>query len=253
MTSDMRTVIGLFLLIALPGVTLTLGNELGELWQMPIVMVPFGIGAMIGIALEYYLLRRYYVIGVCEHELTHAVVALLLLRRVYRLVATGDRGGYVSHSGGFGGSLGDDLIGLGPYILPTFTAIGVLVRPVITPPNLLWYDFGIGVTFGYHLISTLDETRRNWSVAPFFLPALGEEVLSDIGRRGRLYSLIFILSTTIGIHGVLCSVLVHGYPGLHVWWSNSWLVTHSVLVWLMILTGNLASWIQDIVATFINH
>jgi hypothetical protein len=248
----MRTALGLFLLLVLPGVVLALGLACADLFQATTIVVPFAIGTMCGLALEFYLLRRFYVIGVFEHELTHALVALLLLRRVHRFVVTNDRGGYVQHSGGFGGLLGDELIGLAPYILPTFTAIGILLRPIISVHDRFWIDLGIGVTFGYHLLSTLSETSQSWSNRSYFESASGEMLLSDIARRGRLYSLIFILTLTLGVHGLLCGILVHGYAGARAWWSVAFETSETVLMWLFDAAAKFVQWLQEVIR-FLPH
>jgi hypothetical protein len=203
----LRLVLGVFFLALLPGVA-------SALWQALAASAGFGWwplagGLAAGTVLYFVLLRRIPGLEVFEHELTHALVALLYFRRVTNFTVKRDNG-HVIFLRGFGGTFGDDMIGFAPYVLPTFTAILILIRPFLGTMPLGWYDFWIGVSFGYHL----------WS---------GHRELSprqpDLATRGLLYSAIAVPALALTTHGLLLAILLHGYPGVPQWAAQVWEAT----------------------------
>ncbi len=128
---------------------------------------PLAVGFVLGVLVDERLIGRAPGAETFEHELTHALVALLFLRRVTRFVVTKRNGGWVQYSGGFGGVVADDLIGLAPYVLPTFTALSVAARPALDAGWFPWFDVWIGPTLGYHTWNTIRGTRRAWTSRPF--------------------------------------------------------------------------------------
>ncbi len=130
----MKLIFILISILIIPGAFIGLGDSFLLLFKTPHVFYPVIIGFVFATILYYAVLRNYYAIQNFEHELTHAIVALAFFRRINRFVST-SRGGYISHSGGFGGPVGNVLITLAPYYLPTFTLIMALLRPLIP---LVW-------------------------------------------------------------------------------------------------------------------
>ena len=177
------------------------------------ILLPLLIGAGLSVILYYAVIRKLHALNTWEHELTHALVALLFFRKINRFVSSA-RGGYVQHSGGFGGEVGNVLITLAPYYLPTFTLISALVRPVM-PSNLFpWYDGLIGLTLGYHTVSTADEIIQNYHKKTFTMVETNQLTLSDIGKTGLIASAFIIAALTLLIHGVIFNLLVSGYSSL---------------------------------------
>jgi hypothetical protein len=155
----MKFLLGLVALFIIPGsvsasweALLLIAND-NELW------IPLAFGLAAGIPLYFTLIKKLPAISTFEHELTHALVALLFFRRIHKFIVTNRRGGQVQYSGTFGGEFGDLLIGLAPYFLPTFTLIAVLVRPFLPAGWFPWYDGFIGATLAFHVFSTLEETK----------------------------------------------------------------------------------------------
>ncbi len=107
----LRLLVGLALLLFLPGVVLTLLGLAGRLVHLTALFVPATTVFVGGVLLDQFVLRRTGWFETFEHEFTHAAVALLCLRRVSSFVVTRRQGGYVQHTSGFGGVLADDLIG----------------------------------------------------------------------------------------------------------------------------------------------
>jgi len=180
----------------------------------------FAAGALIGIVVCRPLLRLLPVLETFEHELTHAVAALCLLRGVSRFKVTWRGGGYIEHRSG--SRLGDDLIGLAPYMVPTATLAVALFTPLVAPPARSWFLGGAGVTFGYHLVSTVREVGSSLTRRGFLPPGARREVQTDIGQRGLMYSSAFILAGFLLFHGITAALLADGYSGAPIWGRALW-------------------------------
>jgi hypothetical protein len=179
---------------------------------------PLGAGAVAGIVLEHLLLRRVPGLEVFEHELTHAIAALFCFRRVTKFRITLRNGGYVAYSGG--GRLGDDFIGLAPYFLPILTVFTAAVRPLAPPAWFPWFDLWLGFTLGFHAWTALREARDNSGKGK--VRAAGVRTKTDIGRRGWIYSFLFIAAATLAIHGAVLRTIPSGYYGIVVWARHLW-------------------------------
>ncbi|MBC8478429.1 hypothetical protein H8D51_02685 [bacterium] len=107
-----------------------------------------------------------------EHELTHALTALLMWRRV-RSISAGERQGETQFSG-----RGSVCITLTPYFLPTLALLPLGLRPLLAPSWQSWVDALLGALFIYYLISNLRESH----------PAQ-----PDLRRHGLLFSYSVIL------------------------------------------------------------
>ncbi len=224
----MRFLVSAAFLVFLPGVATAFWNLCVRLVHTEKLLLPIAVGVVAGIVVERILVRRFHRVSIFEHELTHAVAALLFLRPVHEFRVTHD-GGYVQHGGGFGGGFGgefaNDFIGFAPYVLPTFTAVSVLARPFLTPPWFPWFDAWVGLTLGYDTLGTAREVRSNWHKGHFLRAGTGASVQSDIGSRGYVYSAIYISTATLASHGVLFSIVLRGYHGVPVWGRAVWTVT----------------------------
>ena len=224
-SGDVRLLTALVLLLLLPGAALALvalAREFGRAGE------PFWAvlaGALTGLALERYLLRHIPGLEVLEHEFAHALAALLFCRRITRFKVSLSRGGQVAHTAGFGGAAGDDFIGFAPYVLPTFTAVLVLLRPLLGAGPHPYLDVAVGLTLGYHTGSTAWEVGQSFT-RKVFRAVDGSLTRTDLGERGLIYSLLYILTVTLAIHGLLLAVFLHGYRGVADWArlaaSSSW-------------------------------
>lgn len=213
----MTRVLTLIVMVALaPGLVSSFWKGVVGIASHRAIWLPFLIGTGVSLVLDRLLRRRMAWFEVFEHELTHALAALLFFRRVRNFTA-GEGSGAVSHSGNFGGKVGSDFIGLAPYFLPTFTVATVLLRPAFPGNWFPWYDGFIGLTHGYHLWTTFREIRSNWHAGWFSSALGGESTQSDIGSRGLLFSGIYIVGMTLFLQGVLAFILVRGYGGIGAW------------------------------------
>jgi hypothetical protein len=206
----MKLILILLSILIIPGAMIGLGDSFLLLLNIPVIFYPVLIGFVIATILYYAVLRSHYAIQNFEHELTHAIVALAFFRRIDSFVST-SRGGYISHSGGFGGPVGSVLITLGPYYLPTFTMILALFRPLVPFPWFPWYDGVIGCTFGYHTVSTVDEIVRNYSKRWFNYVGTNKPTQTDIGKTGLITSAFIIIALTSLLHGIVLYLLTGGY------------------------------------------
>lgn len=141
----------------------------------------FALGALGGGLATVVVIRKAPFLAVLEHELTHMVVALLHLRLPLSLNA-GKEGGEVTYTGDSA-----FLIRLAPYVLPTFTIALLALSPAIASPHQTALRAAIGVTWGYHVVTTLEETRPNQpdlktgGRVPAFLGVAGLGLLFYVG------------------------------------------------------------------------
>ncbi len=194
----------------IPGAVIALVDPLLVIISWHPVLYPIAGGFLAAVVIYYLMLRRYYTLQVFEHEFTHAIVAVLFLRRVSGFVAT-ERGGHITHSGRFGGRFGDMMITLAPYFLPTFPLALALIRPVVPDTWFPWYDVLIGATLGYHTTSTIDETITNYRATTSSSMGSSASSGTDIGKVGIVTSTFLITALTIVAHGVVLHLIVGGY------------------------------------------
>lgn len=87
-------------------------------------------------------------IRVFSHELNHAVVSLMLFKKVHSFHVESDHG-VVYHTAG--GRFSSVLINLAPYCLPLYTYILLIARAAMQP-SLYWIvDILIGITVGFYI------------------------------------------------------------------------------------------------------
>ena len=180
-----------------------------------------------GIFFDLAVVRRISGLDTFRHEVGHALTALVFFRRIDRFVVT-RHGGEVYHSGGFGGELADDIIGLAPYTIPVLYLSSVLVRPFFWSRWFPWFDVWVGFAFGLHLWGNFRDIRSNWSKKPFIGAWSGRERMTDIAARGFVFSFIYIITISLAVHGILLAVMLEGYRGILSWGQHFWPVTKNV-------------------------
>lgn len=210
----MKIILSVISLILLKGIFVGFFNGVASLFGNSEILTNFIIGLVISCIAHFTLVKKYPIISTFEHELTHAIVALLFFRKVSNFIVTNGQGGSVSHSGNFGGKFGDFNITLAPYFLPTFTLILILSRPMIPFEYIRWFDIIVSFTFGYHLFSTIDEIRINWTKVSFLGAKSDRLTKSDIGKSGYVFSFIYIITLTTLIHGIIVWIWLDSYSGV---------------------------------------
>ena len=115
-----------------------------------IIEIAIGAGVFTLIWL-IFLSRRESFWSVVEHELTHAVFALLFFKKVRTLNADRRRGGLVKVEGG------NFIIALAPYFFPFLSVIIIIIKPIIFS-NYQWFlNALLGFTLTFHLLYLLNE------------------------------------------------------------------------------------------------
>ena len=209
----MKFLFALFALFLIPGAGIASMEGIVAIFQNREIWIPVVIGLSSGVFLYVFLIRRWQAFLTFEHELTHALMALLFFRKIHSFVVTGKRGGLVRHSGNFGGAFGDLMITAAPYYLPTFTFIVIWFIPLVPDSWIFWFNLFLGVTLMYHLLSAWDEIRNNWR-NDFFTNARGESMRTDIGKLGYVVAILAFTAFTLLFYGMIFHMIVHGYSGL---------------------------------------
>ncbi|MEI6684439.1 MAG: M50 family metallopeptidase [Bacteroidota bacterium] len=194
------------LVFFLPGLSLRFFHSLILLYHSPVFLALLA-GSGAGILLYILVLRKFSAFGTFEHELTHALVALLFLNRIRKFVVTRRSGGYITYSGGYGGQFAHFMIGLAPYFLPTYSVILILARFALPDNWFPWYDVLVGMTLAYYLISNVEEIRRNWTKSEVQCAGSSEITRSDIAQAGYIFSLFFIAGLTLFVYTLLFYML----------------------------------------------
>lgn len=118
---------------------------------------------LVGIAVFFIADRiigkeRYGNFFVFSHELDHAVVSVLLFKKVHSFRAGLDSG-EIYHTAG--GSFSKVLISLAPYCLPLYTYAFLLVRAAAIP-SLYWlFDLLIGISLGFYAFIFRHDARSD--------------------------------------------------------------------------------------------
>jgi hypothetical protein len=237
--SMMRFLFALFTLFLIPGAAITCLEGVAAMFQNREIWVPLGIGWSSGVFLYVFLIRRWQAFLTFEHELTHALMALLFFRKIHSFVVTGKRGGLVRHSGNFGGPFGDLMITAAPYFLPTFSFVAIWFKPLIPDSWIFWFNLFLGITLMFHLLSAWDEVRNNWR-NDFFTNVKGESMRTDIGKLGYAVAFLAITAFTLLFYGMIFHMIVSGYSGL-------WPFLRSVAVGSRSIWEPLAIWLYHLI------
>lgn len=213
----MRTAVGIVFAVFVPGLAISLLLGFSDIVGRPEVWRSLAIGVGAGVLLWSTVLNRRLRIGNLIHEWGHAAASLMLGRKVKRFTSDSDGGGAVVHEGGAGGVVADDFIGLAPYCFPPVTLVLALLRPGIVQEWHLWYDGLLGMSLGVHLCTIYRDIRGNWHLKRFRSADSGEMTHSDIGRRGYLFSGVFIATLNLIFLGVITWLVAGGYGGVANW------------------------------------
>lgn len=184
---------------------------------------PVLVGLAIGIILYEIIFKRLFGFSTFEHELSHAIIALLFFRKITKFVVTRYNGGYIEYSEGFGGEVGNHFISLGPYFLPTFTLISIIIRPFLPLDWFPWFDVWISITFSYQTMNNVDEIKSNWSKKWFRIVGSGDYTETDIGKEGYIFSFIMIIALKLLIISMIMFIMVGDYSILLEWLRIIWI------------------------------
>jgi hypothetical protein len=235
----------LFCLISLfliPGSAVGFYEGLVGIFNTQGLLLPLTVGFGLGIIISILIMRYFQWFTTFDHELTHALMALLFLRRIRRFIVSSKNGGYVGYSGGFGGEFGNLIITAAPYFLPTFSIIAILFLPLVGQQTIFYYNMFIGFTLIYHIMSSAEETIRNWNKEQF-TNVRGETSETDIGRIGYIAAVLSITGFTLFCYGFIFCMIRYGYSG--VWpfckmvFFSSWNVYHDLSLTIISVVNEL--------------
>lgn len=183
---------------------LPLGRALVEVW--PLWMAAPSAKAFVagaaGGAVAGWLTHRFVpMLTVLEHELTHLLCAVVLLRRPIALDAS-PGGGETVYTG-----RGSVLIRLAPYVLPTFTLVGLLLAPLVRSR----YESGLvavlGLTWGFHVLTGVIESHPGQP---------------DLRSGGLLASYIAVIGLSVVFYPLAAIASVGGWPLVSRWGRLAW-------------------------------
>lgn len=129
-----------------------------------------------------------------EHELTHALFAVLTFHPIVGFRASIRRGGHVRFAG-----KGNWMIVAAPYFFPS-AAIALFLMAYFLPfASLPWQSLLLGVATTYHVLSTLRETHDDQQ---------------DLHLLGKPFCWLFLPAANLAVLGLLISFAHSGPEGV---------------------------------------
>lgn len=150
--------------------------------------------------------RRLRFFMVFEHELTHNIWALLFLKKPRGFHVNPDGSGQFQFSGRTS-TISELFISLGPYFFPTITVLLILASPIVKEGLMEIYFLAIGITYGYHLSSTVKETHLRQT---------------DISENGYFTSFNLIISLNLLTNGLVLAFINGGWGCVGVYFLRSY-------------------------------
>jgi len=132
-----------------------------------------------------------------EHELTHAIFAILTGHRVVGFAVRWNRGGHIRYIGGEG----NWWITIAPYVFPLFLIISLPVLAIYITDDLV-RGVSLGVIFGFELISTWREIHRNQP---------------DLKEVGWIFCFVFLPPALLTVYGSVLYFLSSDLSSLFLW------------------------------------
>ncbi|QDV71704.1 hypothetical protein Poly24_54430 [Rosistilla carotiformis] len=193
----------------------------GRIWQHPWSLIWF-VAGILAYAFAWRPFMRKWLKSdwmlTVEHELTHALFAVLTGHRVKSFQVT-RKGGRVEVVGG-----SNWLIALAPYFFPTAPLILLLFAILMPLGTLLpWTGLFLGFSMAYHVRSTWTETHG---------------AQTDFDQAGRWFTLAFLPSANLCAIGLVASFAVGGWDGMQQFTRDASTAIH----WLVMLVPSALSW-----------
>ncbi len=199
------------MLAALPGALYAavslVGRVLADPWPVAMFLAGFGLQCLAWWL--FFRRTRFSLLLTFEHELTHALFAWATLHRVTGLRATAFRGGQVTFLGA-----GNWLITIAPYFFPTLSVLVIVVSSFLPSSLGSIARFLIGMSFAYHLTSTLHETHPGQT---------------DLQQVGKLFCVLFLPTANLVTIGVLLGFIYGGWSGSAQYLMSVWQTTWSLV------------------------
>lgn len=145
-------------------------------------------------------------ISTFEHELTHALFALLFLNKIESFTATAKTGGQLRWRG-----QENWLITIAPYFFPTFTAILLLFLAL--GKSTWWYLILLGISVAYHVESTYHETHRKQT---------------DLKQVGFIFATLFLIPANLITYLSIFYFFQSGWSGFPLLFNDILATTQSL-------------------------
>jgi len=182
-------------LFMLPGATSALGPVFAVLLDFPERTAPFVSGFIMYTLGWWFIFRKRSAgayLSTLEHELTHALFALLTFHKVTGIKTSWSGKGSMHFQGG-----GNWLIMVAPYFVPTVSLAVMALMYFMEGGNSHALQVLLGATVCYHATSTWNETHRHQT---------------DLQGVGFLFALLFLPAANVLSYGLILSVVVGGWP-----------------------------------------
>lgn len=143
-----------------------------EYSNSPNLFLAFGIGGLLYALLWMFVFsKRGKFWSVVEHEMTHALFALMFFKKVHSFTANRGTGGSVEIEGD------NFMIALAPYFFPLLTIVIMIIKPSV-PNTYQWiFNLMMGFTLMFHLLHLMME----------FNPSQ-----PDVRKSGMLFSMVVV-------------------------------------------------------------
>ena len=161
-----------------------------ELW-----MFLGGFGFMV-FAWIFLIGRKDFIASTIEHEMTHAIFALLTFHNVTNIEADYEGSGVTAFRGGR-----NWLITIAPYFFPTLSVgviIVTLITFLITGQVVSWLNLALGMTTGYHFLAVIFEIHPQQT---------------DLQKVGFFWAFLFIPSANLLSYALIFSFVDKGITG----------------------------------------
>ncbi|MBA3819169.1 MAG: M50 family metallopeptidase [Deltaproteobacteria bacterium] len=171
-------------LVFLPGMLYALTFVVRDLGRRPGAMLPLLAGAGVFLAVWLVVLRprtALHPVVTVQHELTHALLALLTLHPVQGFGAALRGGGHARYVG-----RGSWLIAIAPFVVPLFAVLVMIAAHWFHSPRAI--SGLLGLTLAWHIVG-------NWAPA--------HRHHSDHREAGRIFSFLFVTCANLLVLGIV--------------------------------------------------
>lgn len=181
------------------------------------------IGGFIFMLIAWIFLigRKNIVASTIEHEMTHAIFALLTFHNVTNIEADYNGSGVTAFRGGR-----NWLITIAPYFFPTLS-VGVIIVTVITflitGKVVSWLNLALGMTTGYHFLAVIFEIHPEQT---------------DLQKVGFFWSFLFIPPANLLSYALIFAFVDKGITGsVHFLKILYYIFLHDAKEVILFLTG----------------
>ncbi len=174
-------------------------NIFPQLLKKPAPFVIFLTGILAFTLLwAIFLSKRGNFWSTLEHELTHALFAILFFKKINSIAASRKKGGVITIEGG------NAVIALSPYFFPLAATVMLIIKLLVPSSYEIYVIFFLGFTYQFHIINLLREFH------------VGQ---SDLHMSGFIFSIVLIIFSNIVFLGIILSSLGGNWAGIstYVW------------------------------------